>query len=336
MTQIKFTPDLLTGRLSENDAKRYFSRFGWFAVAFCIVLSLSQTVILLLVRGFAPSLIENAVFAEIFSVIPIYAIAFPIALLILAPLPTVRPVKEKLRVRDVLLMFCICEALMSVGNYISMIVISAFQSAMGGAILENPISTAVDENPMWITLIFTVILAPILEELFFRGAVCKKLLILGEGYAVVLSSAFFALCHGNFFQLFYAFTTGCFFGFIYVKTGKLLYTTLCHMGVNLLGTVVVSAITDYVDLEALYSESFALTAENMSGLLVFLIYELLTLAMIAVGFVVLFKNIKRIKFDTGLLPPPKGTAGVSCIFLNFGVAVAIAVFALNFLGSLIM
>ncbi len=335
MKTIKFTPDLLSGRLSEDDAKRYFSRFGWFAFAFSIILSLSQTAIILPIRTFAPQLLQNHVVIELLSFVPIYAISFPLALLILAPLPTVKPVGEKLRVRDILCMLCICQALMFIGNLISSFIITAFQMSLGGVLLENPVASAVDRQPIWVTLLFTVLLAPIFEELFFRGAVCKKLLILGEGYAVVLSSAFFALCHGNFFQLFYAFTTGCFFGFIYVKTGKLLYTTVCHICVNFFGTVVISAITDMANIDE-FLETMLITSENIVGVVAFMGYELLMLGVTIFGIALLLKNKRRIRFDSGLLPPPEGGRGVSCVFLNFGVAAAIALFALSFMGTLLV
>ncbi len=334
MNRLKFTPDLVTGRLSEDDAKRYFSRFGWFAFTFLIVLSAAQTVLVLAVRQAAPSFLENYLFTEILSVVPLYLIAFPVALTVLSPLPTVTPTKEKMRVRELLGALCICEALMLIGNYISTILLTVVQSTVG-ADPSNPIADSIESQPMWATFLFTVIVAPILEEIFFRGCVCKKLLITGEGYAVVLSAAFFALCHGNFFQLFYAFIIGCFFGFVYVKTGKLLYTVLMHMVVNFFGTVVVTWVTDFADVENMLEEGFMLSGENILGVMVFLWYELFILGVSAVGIFLLVKHKNRIKFDSGLLPPPE-KKGVSCVLLNFGIAAAIAVFSLTLIASLAM
>ncbi len=332
MNRLKFTPDLVTGRLSEDDAKRYFSRFGWFAFTFIIVLTVAQTVLVLAAVRFFPSLASHYLFSELLSVLPLYLIAFPLALRVLSPLPTVTPVREKMRVRDLFAALCICEALMLIGNYISNILLATVQSTLGAS-PSNPIADSVANQPVWATVAFTVILAPVLEEIFFRGMVCKKLLITGEGYAVVLSSAFFALCHGNLYQLFYAFTIGCFFGFIYVKTGKLLYTVLMHMTVNFFGTVVVSWVLDFSGVENMLDESFMLNGENILGFTVFLLYELLILAVSGIGIFLLIKRKNRIKFDSGLLPPPE-KKGVSCVLLNFGVAAAIAVFALLLVSSL--
>ncbi len=335
MNRLKFTPDLLTGRLSEDDAKRYFSRFGWFAFTFYIALTVSQALLAVIARYFAPWLLSSFLFVEVLSVLPIYGVAFPIGYAVLAPLPTVVPTKEKMRVRDFLSALCICEAMMMVGNYISTVLITAAQSALGSPV-TNPVAESVASQPMWATVLFTVILAPLLEEIFFRGLVCKKLLIVGEGYAIVLSSAFFALCHGNFFQVFYAFIIGCFFGFIYIKTGRLVYTVLMHMIVNLFGTVVVTYVMRLVDLEAMLSESFMLNSENVVGFLVFFGYELLILGVSIFGIVLTVKSVKsrRIRLDAGLLPPPE-KKGVSCVLLNAGVAAAIAVFSLTLISSLL-
>ncbi len=332
MKHLKFTPSLMTGRLSEDDAKRYFSRFGWFAVTFLLVLTVSQTVLVLAINQISPESLSSNIVNELLSVIPLYAMAFPLAFIVLAPLPSEAPVKEKMRVRDFLGALCICEALMMLGNYISSILLTALQSSTG-ATPSNPIADAVEGQPVLVTFIFTVILAPILEEIFFRGLVCKKLLITGEGYAVVLSAAFFALCHGNFFQLFYAFIIGCFFGFIYVKTGRLLYTVLIHMVVNFFGTIVVTWILDVSGVESMLEEGFVMSGDSLFGLMLFLGYELLILTVSCVGIYLLFKNKRRIRFEVGLLPPPE-KIGVSCVLMNFGVAAAIAIFALTLVASL--
>ena len=335
MNTPKFTLNLATGTLSEDDAKRYISRFGWFSFAFCLALSLAQNVLAMTVRFFAPSLLTSSLFLQLFSMVPIYVTAFPLAYFMLRSLPSVTPIGEKLRAREFLCAVCICEALMLVGNYISAALLSVFERAMGGTSLQNPVETSVESQPMWMTVAFSVILAPILEELFFRGVICKKLLALGEGYAIVLSAAFFALCHGNFFQLFYAFIIGCFFALIYVKTGKLIYSTLLHVIVNFLGTVVVTWVLELSDYDSLMSEGFAAVSENLISVAVLLLYETFIFGISVFGLVVLVKNRKKITLDAGLLPPPKGRA-VQCVLLNGGVAAAIAVFAFSLLGSLLM
>ena len=334
MNKLRFVPDLLTGRLNEYDAKRYFSRIGWFAFAYYLINSVVVTLIATVTLTFFPSLYENFLFTQLLSFIPSYAIALPVAYQIIRPLPTVAPDKEKMKISHWFCGMSISIALMLAGNYVSNIIITMFSIALRGNVnTQNPVETVVSATPLWATVLFVVILAPILEEVMFRGILCKKLMILGEGYAIVIPSVFFALCHGNFFQLFYAFTLGCFFSFIYVRTGKLRYSILYHMAINLLGSVVAPFVLDHVDFDAMMSGSFSVNAGNILGLLGFLWYELIVMGAAIFGIVLIVKNYKEFKPQSGLLPPPE-RRGISCVMMNSGVAAAIAVFALVLVGSL--
>lgn len=333
MTKMKFVPDLVTGRLREEDAKRYFSRFGWFAFTFTLVNIVVQNVIAIVVSQFFPTVYSHWLFWELLSLIPLYCIALPISYIVLRPLPTVLPIDEKWKPKEWLGGMCVCMTLMLVGNYVSNVFITFFQ-IMRGTSLENPVETSINSMPRWATLLFICIVAPILEELFFRGILCRKLLMLGEGYAIVLPAAFFALCHGNFFQVFYAFVLGCFFSFVYVRTGKLIYTIIYHVIINFLGSFVISLILDYVDLDAMLNGTFVVDATNIFGLIGLLWYEIITYGAAIVGIVLLVKKHKEFKPQTGLLPPPEGK-GVSCVLLNSGVAAAITVFAITMLLSII-
>ena len=334
MNKIKFMPDLLTGRLNEYDAKRYFARVGWFAFTYFMLYSSIVTVGIMVTATFFPSAYESFLFSELLSVIPSYAIALPIAYQLLRPLPSVTPDKEKMKVSHWFCGLSISVALMIAGSYISNIILAMFSMALGGNVTaQNPVTTVIESTPLWATILFVVILAPILEELLFRKILCKRLLLLGEGYAIIIPSAIFALCHGNFFQIFYAFTLGCFFSFIYVRTGKLHYTILYHMAINLLGTVISPFVLSKIDLDALSSGSFSINAGNILPLLGFLWYEVIIFGSAIFGIALIVKNYKSFKPQSGLLPPPE-RRGVTCVVMNAGTAAAIAVFAFTLLGSL--
>lgn len=331
-----FTPDLLTGRLTETDAKRYFSRFGWFAFAMLLLTTLFQMIIDVIVYYCFPAFYGHFLFAEILSFVPLYCLALPLAGLILRPLPTVVPLKAKMGAGKWFCGLCICITLMLGGNYISQIILTFFQT-LRGDIMENPVEQVVNSMPLWATFVFVVILAPILEELFFRGIVCKKLLAVGEGYAIVISAALFGLFHGNFFQLFYAFALGCFFAFIYVKTGKLINSILYHMAINFLGGFVAPLILRFIDLDGFLEGDINISQilENIIPLLGLLWYELLMYGMAIAGIVLIIKNLRQFKPQAGLLPPPE-KGRVSVVLLNVGVAAAITVFSLTLVSSLLM
>lgn len=78
------------------------------------------------------------------------------------------------------------------------------------------------------------IFAPFFEEWLCRGMVLRGLL--GKGirplWSIVISAAFFAFIHLNPWQAVPAFILGCFFGYVYYKTGSLKLTMLMHFTNN--------------------------------------------------------------------------------------------------------
>ena len=91
---------------------------------------------------------------------------------------------------------------------------------------------------LWASILFTVILGPMVEELFYRKLILDRILGFGELPAILLSAAMFALAHGNLAQFFYAFGLGVLWGYVYAKTGRIGYTISMHMIFNFLGGVV--------------------------------------------------------------------------------------------------
>lgn len=83
-------------------------------------------------------------------------------------------------------------------------------------------------NPLGI--IAVVIMAPIVEELLFRGAIQGHLLRKWKhpAGAIVLSSLIFGVVHGNWVQAPFAFVTGLALGWMYYRTGSLLPGILMH------------------------------------------------------------------------------------------------------------
>lgn len=92
---------------------------------------------------------------------------------------------------------------------------------------------------MWITLGVTIIAAPILEEVFFRGILLKDMSVSwGPRSAIFISSFLFALLHFNVIQAIPAFLMGIVMGYIYMRTRRGLSTViLIHIINNLISTV---------------------------------------------------------------------------------------------------
>ncbi len=81
-------------------------------------------------------------------------------------------------------------------------------------------------------LITTVILAPVAEELMYRGVVLRRLSAVSQRFAIFVSAAMFGLMHGNLLQAVMGFIVGIVLGYAAVKTGSLVLPVLGHIFVN--------------------------------------------------------------------------------------------------------
>ena len=342
----RFSPDVNTGHISDENTKTYFSRIGIAVFALGVTATIVSTLLSLLINSFFAELTSSkplvAAMNHAISFIAIYAVGMPLFCYILNPLPSVHPYKEKMPLKDVFGGFCVCLLSMLVGNYISSVILVWLETMLGSA-TENPVSDAIsptDPATIAVTLIFMVIIGPILEEILFRKILCTKLLPLGEGYAIFISAAIFGLFHGNFYQFAYAFLVGAVFALIYVKTGKLIYSIIYHMGLNLLGSVIGPWILEQIDLERMYEilESGVLEPSDpiISSLLLLFAYEVVTMVAAGIGLALLLKARRKRAFslEKGILPPPKKNR-LTNIFCNVGVAAAITYFVLTFFLSLL-
>lgn len=118
------------------------------------------------------------------------------------------------------------------------------------SIVIDPLSTYFEEDMakyikifttgnMWVTLFVTVLAAPILEELFFRGIILRDISVCwGPRCAIVISSLLFSLLHLNLIQAIPAFLMGLAMGYIYVLTRRGLTNAICvHIINNLMASV---------------------------------------------------------------------------------------------------
>ena len=93
-------------------------------------------------------------------------------------------------------------------------------------------------DPLAIGLFITVSLAPAFcEEFLFRGVVYGNLRRFGVPFAVIASSALFALMHENIAQTIYTFAGGVALALCYELSGSILCGTFLHLFNNLLSCV---------------------------------------------------------------------------------------------------
>ena len=114
------------------------------------------------------------------------------------------------------------------------------------------------------TFISVVILAPIFEELIFRGTILQVLSKYNKVFAILVTSLLFGLLHLNMTQAVPAFFMSLILCYMCLKTDSLLVTILAHAGNNLLA------------LMSVYSDNFVLITVVI---MVFVIYGLITIIL---------------------------------------------------------
>ena len=97
-----------------------------------------------------------------------------------------------------------------------------------------------------LVIIRTVILAPVVEELIFRGLIYNRIKsFTGFWIAAVISAAIFGIYHLNLAQGVYAFLFGILFCLIYRRFENLLACIFMHASANLLSVILEFTGADY-------------------------------------------------------------------------------------------
>ena len=88
-------------------------------------------------------------------------------------------------------------------------------------------------------IISITIMAPLVEELLFRGAIQGHLLRKGMKpvYAILIASAVFGIVHMNPIQIPFAFAIGMIFGWLYYRTGSVVPGMIGHFINNSIATI---------------------------------------------------------------------------------------------------
>lgn len=249
------------------------------------------------------------------TMIPMYAVGFPVAFWIMRRGVAEQTIeKHSMSPLQILMAFFMSYAILMAGNIIGLLVTMGIGIVKGEPVINN-LAEVVGSGNIWISAIYMVLLAPVFEEYLFRRLICNRVLPYGQGMAIAISGLLFGLFHGNFNQFFYAFFLGCFFAFIYVKTGRLRYTIILHMMVNFMGSVVGGLLLQNVDLEQI----------SASGMIISALYLLFVFGIVIAGAVLLLANLSKLKADTGEITIVKGKRFETAI-VNVGMVLYCVIF----------
>lgn len=126
-------------------------------------------------------------------------------------------------------------ALVSLGAANAVYVINVFISMAAyslGFELDYAITDPVTKIDRAAEVITTVVLAPVFEEIFYRGIIMRSLSRVSKYFAIFVSSAAFGLAHGNIYQFILGFTVGIVFAYADMKMDSILPSVIAHVAVN--------------------------------------------------------------------------------------------------------
>ena len=226
-------------------------------------------------------------------------------------LPTVKIEKRSLKFGQILLLIMMVYGLSQVGALMGMPIHTVLSSVtyFGGNSTEDAFSSLktsmiLGSNP-FIRLITVGIIPAIFEEMLFRKFLIDKTLRHGEFFSCAMSGIMFGLWHGNFQQFFFAFFLGVLFAFIYIRTGKIIYTMILHASLNIItSSVTVELLSELLKrMEPVLADGTlepnvdpdALLKSILPLLLVIMLWLLILTGMQIAGFVMVIVRRKKFK-----------------------------------------
>lgn len=310
--------------------RRQFNRLGWafvtmllvwVAIVFCV------TIAVVLIEKIFNIPAVDAYYRYLLLINEVsLAIAIFIGGLILRPASKCVPEKQPFSAGRFIKLLMVCFAVAIAGNLLGSLFLSLWYWITAYSVGNIVTEAIVGQNP-WMMLLTVGILAPVLEELFFRKWIIDRMRQYGEKICIILSAFMFALFHMNFSQFFYAFAVGLILAYIYCRSGKIWIPMLLHAIFNcflgVLNSLIFSQMLKIMQKipNLTTEEIMALPSNELLLICLAGLYYLLLGVMIIIGVVILCIQIKRVRLRPAETPLPAKSR--SAILGNAGMIVAI-------------
>lgn len=284
---------LQTIQLRKN-ARRDFFRMGIALLALGAVYVAGQYLFLYLWQwlcGISPAIAGASWGKWAVTFVPLYLIAMPVCWLLMRRVPAEDLPQSKLGGKRFAVLMIMCFPIMYGGNIVG----TLLSLLLSGGSAQNNLVGYLDSSLL--SVLVAVVIAPCLEEVFFRKLLIDRCGKYGEKTAIILSGLTFGLFHMNLFQFFYAFGLGLIFAYVYTRTRRLRYSIIMHMIINFLGTVVAPWILSLLNSDAqMAMQTGDLTAlmDILPALIVYMLYAFALIGLSIAGLVLLI--VKRKKF----------------------------------------
>lgn len=197
------------------------------------------------------------------------------------------------------------------GQMVYQIVVTATElllNSVGLSLMEGFESMAVDSSNFSM-FFYAGILAPISEEILFRGLIQRKLMPYGKKFAIICSAFAFGIFHGNLFQSPYAFAVGLVLGYVAAEH-SIAWAMVLHMINNLVIADMLTRLTMGM-------------SEMAASLVVWVIIAAFTVAAIVVAIV------KRREIGAYLRHERVDRSYLKCFFSCAGMIILMIVMGLS-------
>lgn len=226
-----------------EEASSKFSKIGFILTIMLLVIQGIETGFYFLVEKAAPELWDRPWMSWVMVAVGFYLTAFPLYCILMKKIPDAPKGGSKpLGILNLAGFYFIGMAALYLFNLLSMILNSMVGTIKGG-VLDNPLNTVVDSSNLYYTILFVGIVAPIIEEVIFRGILLNKLRCYGDKIAMWITALTYGFFHLNIIQIIYATVLGILFAYVVVRTGRIRYSIFLHICINMTGMVVAPALS---------------------------------------------------------------------------------------------
>jgi len=311
----------------EPDLRQERRNISRICLGFALMLFLTvagQVVLAAAVAAVCPAFQSSGWYIWCISMVPAYCLGAPVCWLVVRTRRGAAPQGSAMSLKGFFVCLLMCFGLLYPLNLVGRAA-NHLVSALLGVSPSDQLQTLVSSSELYITFLFTVVLAPLMEELLFRRLLAGSLARYGQGVAVLVSGLMFGLYHGNLNQFFYAAALGMLFAYIYLNTGRVIITVLLHAGVNFLGSVVPILLGGALELY----EDYGITGDLgvFSGHVVeavgMAVFSVGVLAMTAAGVALLIRRRRSFVFRPGAVTLPRGQRA-GTVLLNAGMLLFLA------------
>ena len=233
--------------------RRRFSPLGWWLVAYYVLMtimvlvSVIQEVLIGYLRAFGegnflflPGM--NAIAGNAWG----YVAAAGVALLVMLAMKGGEHFRQEIMAKGqsmtagrFVMLLCLCSGCQFANSiWIGILEWILNRFGLSALAMLEEVSGASDTFSMFL---YSALLAPILEEIFFRGYILRELRPYGKRFAILGSAFLFGIFHGNLLQTPYAFLIGLVLGYITVE-----YSVLWAMALHLFNNLVLADLLSRV------------------------------------------------------------------------------------------